>query len=208
MTKGSGLRAGVPTLVVALAALVACARPASERTAATPVYSETTGRLEQLVSDRDGDGVAETRAFMDGARLLRIEIDRNADGQPDRWEYYAPDGTVPGSAPTSAPAPGDDPPPILRAEEASGPDGRITRREYYERGRLARVEEDVDADGRMDKWERYEAGVLVRVDLDLSGRGTADRRLWYGADGQVERVEADPDGDGTFEPAPGGPIRP
>ena len=53
------------------------------------VYNKESGKLEQLVSDRDGDGRAETRAFMDGAVLKRIEIDRNGDGVVDRWETYA-----------------------------------------------------------------------------------------------------------------------
>ncbi|HYU79134.1 MAG TPA: hypothetical protein VEK56_09120, partial [Vicinamibacterales bacterium] len=33
------------------------------------VYNKETGRLDQLVSDRDGDGKADTRASMDGNRL-------------------------------------------------------------------------------------------------------------------------------------------
>ena len=27
---------------------------------------------------------------MDGATVLRIEIDKDADGRIDRWEYYGP----------------------------------------------------------------------------------------------------------------------
>ena len=54
---------------------------------ATPVYNKTDGKLEQVLSDSDGDGKIETRAFMDGRKLLRIEIDRNADDRADRWEY-------------------------------------------------------------------------------------------------------------------------
>jgi len=41
----------------------------------------------------------------------------------------------------------------------------------------------------------------VRLDLDVTGRGFPSRRLIYGVGGVV-RVEVDPDGDGTFEPAP------
>ena len=57
---------------------------------ATPVYNKQTGRLEQLLSDKNGDGKIDTRAHMDGVRLKMIEIDLNGDERPDRWEYYVP----------------------------------------------------------------------------------------------------------------------
>ena len=156
---------------------------------ATPVYNSSTGRLEQIVSDRDGDGQEETRAFMDGARLVRIEIDRDGNGQPDRWEYY---GSV-----------GEPPAPVIeRAEEASGPDGRITRRETYVNNELERVEEDTTLDGQLDKWETYRRGRLAWVDLDLVGQGKPTRRLVYTSDGNIDRMESDPDGDGEFTPDP------
>lgn len=154
---------------------------------ATPVYNSDTGRLEQLQSDRDGDGTIDTVAFMDGTRVVRIEIDRDNDGAVDRREFYA--------------ASGEDPAGIIeRAEEIGGPDALVTRREFYVDGVLARVEEDASLDGQVDKWETYRDGRLVEVALDLIGRGSPSRRLVYAEDGSVERVEADPDGDGQFEP--------
>ena len=86
------------------------------------------------------------------------------------------------------------------AEESDAPDGRITRRQFHKDGVLARVEEDTDADGRIDKWELHEAGTLRQLDLDVDGTGRPTRRLIYSANGSVIRVEADPDGDGVFEP--------
>ena len=162
--------------------------------AATPVYNKDTGVLEQLVSDRDGDGKLDTRAFMSGTRILRIEIDRNADDVVDRREVYEPAPGNPGAAL------------IDQAEELADASGRVTRREHYVRGVIERVEEDTDGDGRVDKWEYYE-GRLLSVDLDLVGTGKPNRRLHYGADGTVHRVESDTDGDGIFErvPAPSGP---
>jgi hypothetical protein len=159
----------------------------------TPVYNQQTGRLEQLVSDRNGDGKIDTRAYMDGVRLKHIEIDLDGDERPDRWEFYAPPSS--GRA-AGVPAVGAM---IDRAEEAAGSDGRITRREFYVNGVIERVEEDTDLDGRPDKWEFYEAGALARVDLDLRGQGFADRRLVYRADGSFGHVEEDPDGDGRFQ---------
>lgn len=172
---------------------VCCAAPTRQRTGdakATPVYSKETGRLEQLVADRNGDGSIDTRAFMDGATLQRIEIDRNGDHQPDRWEHFKPASDARAASPAE----------IDRAEEANGSDERITRREFYQHGIVLRVEEDTDVDGRIDKWEHYRDGLLVRIELDLKGDGFPDRRMQYRRDGSVERVEVDSDGRGQWRP--------
>jgi hypothetical protein len=169
-----------------------CDTQAGPRNAVAPVYNKETGKLEQLVSDRDGDGKIETRAFMDGAIVKYIEIDRTKDGKPDRWEYYAA-----GDASTS-------PSKIDHAEEANGTDQKITRREFYANGVIHRVIDDVDLDGRPDKWESYESGTLTRVELDLVGKGYPSQRLVYDAAGNVTRIETDPDGDGVFVAVTGG----
>jgi hypothetical protein len=185
---------GVATLLGACAGLEGC-QSGQANAQATPVYNKDTGKLEALQADANGDGRNDTRAVMDGAVVKHVEIDRDHDGRPDRWEYYAaPDASRPAARPL-----------LERADEANGQDSRITRREYFERGVLARVEEDTDFDGRLDKWELYSGGALVRMDLDLIGRGTADRRLIYGAGGSVNRIEIDPEGDGSFVPAPVAP---
>lgn len=187
-----GLRVAV---AVCLAFGAACSSPNSDGRSATPIYNKDTGKLEALQSDTNGDGKPDARAVMDGAVVRHVEIDRDHDGKPDRWEYYAP--------PERPDAPGR--PVLVRAEEANGTDGKVTRREFHERGVIARVEEDTDFDGKLDKWEQYTAGALTRMDLDLTGRGTPDRRMIYGPGGKVERVESDPDGDGIFTPLPNGP---
>jgi len=176
---------------------IGCSNPPStepQTGKAAPVYNQNTGRLEQLVSDRDGDGKPDTWAFMDGARIDRIEMDTNADGRRDRIEIY---GALPAAVPGQGPGGAG---PLVRVDLARGATDRITRREFYAEGALARVEEDTDDDGRIDKWETYVDGALERMDLDLTGRGTPDRRLVYGPDGSVQRIETDPDGDGQFAP--------
>jgi hypothetical protein len=177
--------------VLALMTSVACrgAEPPVEGRP-MPVYDTSTGRLKELVSDRNGDGRPDFWAYMDGSRIERIEMDRNGDGRIDRWEHYGP-------LPAGAAA--DAPPPLVRAEEANGPDDRVTRREFYLQGVIDRVEEDSDLDGRVDKWEQYNGGALARVDLDLQGKGFPDRRFIYGPSG-LDGIEADPDGDGRFAP--------
>jgi hypothetical protein len=154
-----------------------------------PEYDRETGRLKKLTADSDGDGKVDTWAFMDGLLTSRIEIDRDRDGAPDRVEFYEPRTSAGAGAPSQ----------IARAEDRSGPDRAVIRRETYLQGLLSRVEEDTNADGRLDKWEDYIAGALLRVDLDLDGRGFPTRRLIYTGNGAVH-VEVDPDGDGRFEP--------
>jgi hypothetical protein len=187
----------VAALACGFTAISACdARTNAQKTPhVTPVYNPDTGKLEQLVSDRDGDGRAETHAYMDGAVLKRIEIDRNGDGKVDRWEYYS-GGKV------SGPGTVVEAPVIERVDEANGPDARVTRREFFSLGAVEHVEEDTDLDGRTDKWEFYEDGQLVRVELDLIGNGAPSQRLVYGSDGAVIRLETDPVGDGHWVPVP------
>ena len=187
------MRALVLVLIAASVGSSGCGFRREPGPTVTPVYNGENGKLEQLLSDRDGDGKAETRAFMDGAILRRIEIDRDGDGRPDRWEFYLGAPAATRGVPIAAPI-------IERAEEANGPDGHVTRREFYNRGLIQRVEDDTDANGRIDKWESYEGGELVRVELDLIGKGNPTQRLVYGLGGAVIRVESDPDGDGKFEP--------
>jgi hypothetical protein len=142
-----------------------------------PVYNSETGRLERLTYDADHDGRIDMWAYMDGARVKRVDVDENGDGRPDRFEYF--DASTPPGAP----------PVVVRVEEATNLDGRLSRWEFYEHGVLRRVEVDTDGDGHPDKWEQYTGGRLTRVDLDLEHRGVPTRRLVYRANGSVDRVE-------------------
>jgi hypothetical protein len=58
------------------------------------VYDSETGRLRLLIYDADGNGRFDTWSFMDGERLLRMEIDEDEDGVTDRSEEYGPDGQL------------------------------------------------------------------------------------------------------------------
>ena len=60
----------------------------SSSTDIEPVYDRKTGKLQLLKYDANGDGKVDTWSYMDGARVVRIEIGRDADGKIDRWEYY------------------------------------------------------------------------------------------------------------------------
>jgi hypothetical protein len=167
-----------------------------------PAYNASTGRLERITYDRNGDGKVDALAHMDGTTVVRAELDTDFDGVVDRIEYYAPlaAGSGSGTVGTSGAAPGGGV--LTRVESSSRPDGKITRSEYYEGGLRTRAEEDTDGDGRLDKWETWRDGAITTIALDTQGRGRPDRRLVYGADGSGPSLEVDPDGTGQFRPAP------
>jgi hypothetical protein len=191
-------------VVVSALVVVACDASPSPTNKIEPVYNKKTGKLEVLKYDSKGDGKFDTISYMDGARIVRIEIDRDGDGKVDRWEHYGPgqklesvgssranDGIE--DAWSFADAAGA----IVRIEVATKRDGKPNRFEYYANNILSRVEEDTDGDGRIDKWETYEGQRLASVAFDLRHRGTPDRRLVYGNDGSA-RMEVDDAGNGHF----------
>lgn len=192
ITKTSSSCARHSFILASLLSVTACLQRPDTPGQVTPVYNQQTGRLEQLIGDRHGDGKVDMRAYMSGTHLSLIEIDRNRDGHPDRWEYYGQ--APPGEAKTLRVV-------LIRAEEANGSDSRVTRREFYVKGTLDHVEEDTNVDGRIDKWEQYENGALVRIDLDLSGRGVPDYRMTYRADGSLEATTIDSTSDERFKPS-------
>ena len=200
-----GLFLGICTLLLD-ASSVACQRAATPSKKIEPTYNKKTGRLELLRYDSNGDGKFDTFSYMDGARILRIEIDQNEDGKIDRWEYYTPDRHLDRVGFSRAQDGVEDAwsffnasGAVDRIEMSTKRNRKIDRVEHYDKGVLVRAEEDSDGDGRFDKWETYDGARLVSVAFDTVRRGTPDRRLIYGADGSA-RVEVDPQGTGTFIP--------
>jgi hypothetical protein len=173
------------------------------------VYDERTRALLRLDYDADGDGRIEVRTYLQGTRPFRTELDRDADGRVDRWEYLDAQARVVKVGTSSrgdaiedqwtwaAQADGE-----RQLEYARFRDGAITRREYLRADRLMRAEEDNNGDGRPDKWEVFDKGVLREASFDTGyTAGRPDRRLVYDASGAFQRLERDPQRDGTFEPA-------
>lgn len=200
-------RARTAAVLVLALVCAGCRRTPPAKTAIEPVYDQKTGKLTLLKYDSDGDGKVDTWSYMDGRRIVRIEIDKDEDGKIDRWEYYdanqklekvgfsrANDGKE--DAWSFAGPDGS----VVRIDVSSHRDGRIDRVEHYEHDVLTSAEEDTDGDGKFDKWEQYAGSRLASVAFDTThARGVPDRRLVYGADGSV-RVETDPAGDGHFRP--------
>jgi hypothetical protein len=186
-----------------LAAASACGSPTPTNTI-QPVYDKQTGRLQLLKYDSDGDGKVDTVSYMDGARVIRIEIDKDEDGKIDRWEHYGADQKLEKigfsrlndgkeDAWSSVGPDGA----VVQIDVSTRRDGKTSRVEHYEKDLLVRAEEDTDADGRMDKWETFADGRLTSVAFDTTHRGTPDRRLVYGPDGTAT-MEIDPTGNGQF----------
>jgi hypothetical protein len=195
---------------LAVAALGACACSQSDgtdRRRIEPVYEQTTGRLQLLRYDSDGDGVVDTFSYMDGSRVVRIEIDSNRDGTIDRWEYYGSDQALVKVGLSRAndgkedawSYPGPDGS-VARIEISTRRDGTIDRVEHFVKNVLVSAEQDTDGDGRVDTWETYEGDRLAAVAFDSQHRGTPDRRIIYDSSGG-STLEVDPSGDGRFGPS-------
>jgi hypothetical protein len=201
------------TLLIALAAAIgACTQRqpqvAAAREQVHPTYDAKTGALTRLEADSDHDGKIDTWAYMDGTRVVRVEIDENGDGKVDRWEYHQTavdsQSTVDRRSTASGRESRIESPDktIERIERATRHDGVVSRWEYFTGGSLTRIEEDTDGDGRIDKWETYSGGTLTMMAIDTQHRGKPDRRLVYRQDGTLDRIEADPNGSGNFQPLP------
>jgi hypothetical protein len=155
----------------------------------------------------NGDGVIEQRTYLNGNVPFRTEIDSDADGRVDRWEYVDARAQVIKVGTSSLndgredqwvfPAGGDG---QVRVDRSTERTSRVDRREFYRGEVIERSEEDTNQDGVFDKWERFEGGVVREVAYDTThSTGRADRRLVYDAQGKYLRLEQDTDGDGRFE---------
>src|SRR5262252_4400061 len=129
----------LPWLLVCLVAS-GCGKPGTEKRI-EPVYDKTTGRLQTLKYDSDGDGKIDTVSYMDGSVVLRIEIDMDEDGKVDRWEYYGPDQKLEKVGFSRANDGREDawwyagPDDATRIEVSTHRDGKVDRIEHYEKDR-------------------------------------------------------------------------
>jgi hypothetical protein len=196
--------AGFLSLALSVAA---CDRSGDEaKKRISPEYDKSTGKLTLLKYDSNGNGTVDTWSYMDGARIVRIEIDKDEDGKIDRWEYYGPDQKLEKIGSSRAQDGKEDAwsyfgpdGTIERIDVSTQRNGQITRVERYQRGVLVAAEADGDEDGKMDTWETYDGDHLASIAFDTRHRGTPDRRLIYGPNGTA-RVEVDEKGDGIFTP--------
>jgi hypothetical protein len=92
------LSCGVLTAIASGVTAYRISGPYGERNRDDPrvirIVDANSGKVRVLIYDADGDGRLDTRSYMEGERLLRIEIDEDGDGRVDRREFYAADGTL------------------------------------------------------------------------------------------------------------------
>ncbi len=184
--------------VVLLAGTIACdAPPGTVPADVVPVYDARTARLLRLDYDSNHDGLVDTRTYMEGTRVRRAESDTDHDGRIDRWEYFDAQGQQVRVGAASVRDGTEDTwmsseagTGLTRMEYSTPRDRRIDRREFLSGGTLVRAEEDTNGDGLPDKWETYDHGRLADLALDTTlAAGRPDRRLVYGGDGALLRVE-------------------
>jgi hypothetical protein len=205
-----------PLLVLGCAAGLAasCTNPERERLRATSQakYDAATGKLSEITYDKNKNGRVDTWVAMDGARALSARIDTDEDGKIDRWEEYGEDGRLvkagESRGQTSKPDlwifMGPDGSPerleLIEVSDATGPEGVVTHREFYQAGARVRTEEDTNGDGLMDRWERYEAGQLKTVEFDDGKKrdGKPTQRFTYDGRGGLMSIESEPDGQGGY----------
>ncbi len=153
------------------------------------------GSLQKVLLDTNRDGRPDLWAYHLGdPKPKRIEIDVDYDGEADRFEELAPDGSLrrvgfrEGRGRRFA-TPGADGLPVLVEHDSDG-DGRIDRTERLERGSPVAIEIDGDRDGRVDRWQRFSGRRLTSEELDTDADGKPDRRLRYDAQGELEGIES------------------
>jgi hypothetical protein len=131
----------------------------------------------QLQTARRPDGVWR----YDAGGLRRAELDENADGRPERVEYYGSEAR------------------LERVEELT-PAGAVTCVWYYgPDGTAERAEEDRDGDGRRESVRRFLPGGRVDRTVDRDGDGRPEIREVLSGDGVLVLREEDLDGDGRFD---------
>lgn len=145
--------------------------------------------------DRDRDGRNDQWTYWENGRMVRIETDRNRDGEVDDVVEYAADGN-----PAHWRADDDfdrhfesrlrfrDGLPLLAAYDLDG-DGRDDLRDDFVHGVIAQ-REWLDAQGRVSKRLTYRAGLPDRDALDSDGDGTLDLARRYDARGEIAETRS------------------
>ncbi len=131
--------------------------------------------------DLDGDGRSDEFYYYFGARVERIEIDRNRDGEIDQTHYY--------DAGASA----------SRSESDDDFDGRMDGRARYSGGQVIDSEIDFDGDGRAEYRAEYRFGLMLREEF-MGADGILFKRVEY-RNGWPHTDQIDSDGDGRLDTA-------
>lgn len=130
--------------------------------------------------DDNHDGRPDRFYIYRGGVLSRAEMDRNADGKIDAWEFYDREGK------------------IQRAESDDNFDGRPDTWSSYKNGMIESWRCDVDYNGRPDWFGTYENSILVRLDCRSNESSIVVRRQIY-EHGVLREEQVDENQDGIFD---------
>ncbi len=160
-------------------------------------YYDEAGRLAIAEYDSSGHGRADTIAHYDTDRHIRlIEVDEDLDGWVDRFEYYDASGHLEkvgrcrkqrGRADEWIYRGADGY--AARIEYDDDGDGKPERADVIKDGVIVETDTDSNRDGKIDRWQHWTAGHLTSEEIDTDGDGKPDRRLVYGPDGRLVRME-------------------
>jgi hypothetical protein len=117
--------------------------------------------------DTNEDGKIDQIALFDRrGKIIKLEIDSNADELMDRFQYYEREQIIWFYN-------GDEE--AIRAEKDLTGDSRVDTWYHYHKGSLITVEEDTNADGKPDLWEEFdESEAMVKRLIDLNYDGKPD----------------------------------
>lgn len=93
--------------------------------------------VSALAAEPAGSTAAATTAAANVPIPQRVEVDRNYDGVPDRFEYYNKDSTVD------------------HIETDTDFNGKVDEWVYYKNGIVEKAEKDTNGDGKPDTWMKY-----------------------------------------------------
>lgn len=144
----------------------------------TPIWG-TDGQLIRIEYDRNGDGQPDQVAHHNGARLPSlVEDDDDFDGRTDRWAEYDAAGRLERVGVSRS---GEQKPDMWIYPDAQG---NPKRRAY-----------DDDGDGDVERAEVLSNGRIVQVEVDSDQDGKIDRwQIWDGDKLQSESLDTDADG--------------
>jgi antitoxin component YwqK of YwqJK toxin-antitoxin module len=180
--------------------------------------------------DTNGDGKIDQAAYLDRrGRPIRLEIDSNADGRFDKFQFYVDgkltrlesdrnfDGTIDArdffkkekrvrherlsieTGKLEQVIRFDDQERPLTMEKDTTGDGRFDSRYEFVKGKLARSTRDTDADDRINVWQTFRNDLPLEQKSDGDGDGRIERIVDFDDKGQPSISRHDLDADGTFE---------